>query len=357
MKKNLFWLLAAALTVGFCTACSNDDNDDRRDAGVVPNHALFVVNAGNWGSGNASLSLYDPKTQEVTNEVFAALNGYKLGDTAQSMTVNDDVAWVCVNNSHIVFAIDLKTMKEKGRLTGVHSPRYICFASDEKAYLSHMYSNEITVFNPKTYTITGKITCPDMTVENGSTEEMVYEDGYLYVACWSYHKRILKIDTKTNKVVAELEVGIQPSSIVEDDNDKLWVLCDGGQWEGNPIGYEAPTLCRINPKTMTIEKQFTFTKGDYVSRMRINDEENRLYWINNGALYRMSIYDDELPATPLITGEGSFYALTLDPENEDIYAADAIDYQQQGIIYRYTAAGQLIDSFYGGVIPTEFCWR
>lgn len=356
MKKNLFWLLAAALMVGLCPACSDDD-DPQQEVGPVPEHALFVVNSGNWGSSNASLTLYNPKTKEVTNEIFTALNGYKLGDTAQSMTVNDDIAWVVINNSHIVFAIDLKTMKEKGRITGVHSPRYICFASDEKAYISQMYSNQIVIINPKTYTVTGTITCPDMVAESGSTEEMIYEDGYLYVTCWSYHKRILKIDTKSDKVVAELEVGIQPSSIVEDDNNDLWVLCDGGQWDGNPIGYEAPTLSRINRKTMQIEKQFTFTKGDYLSRLRINDDEDYLYWVNNGALYRMSIYDDTLPTTPLIQGEGTFYAIALDPENEDIYLSDAIDYQQQGIIYRYSARGELIDSFYAGIIPTDFCWR
>lgn len=352
----MLFLLTALLTLNLFVSCSDDDGQPT-PPGVVPDHALFVVNAGNWGSGNATLSLYDPATQEVTNEIFAALNGYKLGDTAQSMVINDDIAWVVVNNSHIIYAIDLKTMKEKGRITGVHSPRYICFASDEKAYISQMYSNKITVFNPKTYTVTGTITCSNMDTNNGSTEEMIYEDGYLYVACWSYQKELLKIDTRTDKVVATLEVGIQPASMVEDDNNKLWVLCDGGQWDGNPIGFEAPTLCRINPKTMSIEATFTFTKGDYLSKIRINEEENRLYWINNGALYRMSINDQTLPTTPYIQGEGMFYAVTLDPKNEDIYLADAIDYQQQGIIYRYTAAGQPIHSFYGGIIPTEFCWR
>lgn len=31
--------------------------------------------------------------------------------------------------------------------------------------------------------------------------------------------------------------------------------------------------------------------------------------------------------------------------------ADAIDYQQQGMIYRYTEDGELVDEFYVGIIP------
>jgi hypothetical protein len=37
--------------------------------------------------------------------------------------------------------------------------------------------------------------------------------------------------------------------------------------------------------------------------------------------------------------------------------ADAIDYVQQGKIYRYDASGYLISEFYAGIIPGAFCWK
>jgi hypothetical protein len=49
--------------------------------------------------------------------------------------------------------------------------------------------------------------------------------------------------------------------------------------------------------------------------------------------------------------------LTVSPKNGDVYVADAIDYQQQGMIYRYTEAGELVDEFYVGIIPGAFCWK
>ena len=48
---------------------------------------------------------------------------------------------------------------------------------------------------------------------------------------------------------------------------------------------------------------------------------------------------------------------TVNPVNGEVYVADAIDYQQQGMIYRYSPEGKLIDEFYVGIIPGAFCWK
>ena len=37
--------------------------------------------------------------------------------------------------------------------------------------------------------------------------------------------------------------------------------------------------------------------------------------------------------------------------------ADAVDYQQQGVVYRYTAKGEPVDEFHVGVAPGAFCWK
>lgn len=317
---------------------------------------LFITNEGNFQYGNATLSYYDPETNEVENEVFFRANGMKLGDVAQSMTIRDGVGWIVVNNSHVIFAIDTDTFREVGRITGMTAPRHIHFLSDEKAYVTQLWDNRIFIVNPRRYEITGYITCPGMTMETGSTEQMVQYGRYLFVNCWSYQNRILKIDTRTDTVVDQLTVGIQPRSLVMDRNGKMWALTDGG-YEGSPYGCEAPSLYRIDPETFTVEEQLRFASGSHPSQLQLNGAGDRLYWIDDD-VWTMEVEARRLPVRPLIEYAGTiYYALTVDPVRGDLYVADAIDYQQQGMVYRYSAEGELIDRFYVGVTPGAFCWK
>ena len=317
---------------------------------------LFITNEGNFQYGNASLSYYDPTTKTVENEVFYRANAMKLGDVAQSMTIHNNTGWIVVNNSHVVFAIDTQTFKEIGRITNLTSPRYIHFVSDEKAYVTQLWDNRIFIINPKRYEIVGHIVCPNMTMESGSTEQMVQYGKYVFVNCWSYQNRILKIDTETDKVVDELTVGIQPTSLVLDCNNKLWTLTDGG-YDGSPYGYEAPSLYRIDAETFAIEKQFKFSANETPSELQTNTSKDKIYWLNND-VWAMSVTDENLPAKSFLENKGTiYYGLTICPHTGDVYVADAIDYNQQGKIYRYSKEGQLIDEFYVGITPGAFCWK
>ena len=317
---------------------------------------LFICNEGNFQYGNATLSYYDPATKTVQNEVFYRANAMKLGDVAQSMIIRDGIGWVVVNNSHVVFAIDINTFKEIGRITNLTSPRYIHFLSDEKAYITQIWDNRIFIVNPKRYEITGYIDIPNMTMESGSTEQMVQYGKYVFVNCWSYQNRILKIDTEIDQVVDELVVGIQPTSLVMDCNQKLWTVTDGG-YEGSPYGYEAPSLYCIDPDQMRITKQFRFAMGDSPSEIQLSGDKKTLYWINR-AIWKMSIDATVLPQTPFLSDQGTlYYGLTICPTSNDVYVADAIDYVQQGMVYRYSPDRQPLDSFYVGIIPGAFCWK
>lgn len=317
---------------------------------------LFITNEGNFQYGNASLSYYNPTTKTVENEVFYRANAMKLGDVAQSMTIHNNTGWIVVNNSHVVFAIDTQTFKETGRITNLTSPRYIHFVSDEKAYVTQLWDNRIFIVNPKRYEIVGHIVCPNMTMESGSTEQMVQYGKYVFVNCWSYQNRILKIDTETDKVVDELTVGIQPTSLVLDCNNKLWTLTDGG-YDGSPYGYEVPSLYRIDAETFTIEKQFKFSANETPSELQTNTSKDKIYWLNND-VWAMNVTDENLPTKSFLENKGTiYYGLTICPHTGDVYVADAIDYNQQGKIYRYSKEGQLIDEFYVGITPGAFCWK
>ena len=370
MKRiGYIYIVLAGLLFG---GCSKDEPDGKEPTFEAKEESLVVVNSGNFNSSNASLTVWNQETGSQNN-VFASVNGFKLGDVAQSATVHGDLLWVVVNNSNIVFALDKYTFKEKGRIdSGIVSPRYIHFVSDDKAYITQMYSDKIAIVNPKKFSVTGYISVSSTPGSDGSSEEMVQVGDYVYVNLWSYGKSIDKIDTKTDKVVEQYIVGIQPCSIVKDHHDNIWTLCDGGGWEENPIGYEAPSLIEfnLNPgivgSTWERKRAFELPLGASVSNLCTNGIGTRLYFLVNeynaegknvGGVYMLDL-TEQYPSFKIVVpaGDRYLYCMTVSPITEQIFVADVLDYEQPGVVYRYTSEGRQLGTFDAGIIPTSYAW-
>ncbi len=355
--RRMLTVLCGAALLSALSSCMKYGPLDKEDfgSGDRKGSGLFIACEGNFMYGNASLSYYDPAAKRVENEVFARANGKKLGDVAQSMTIRGGVGWVVVNNSGVIFAIDLETFREVGRITGFTSPRYIHFLSDDKAYVTQLWDPRICIVDPRTFEITGYIET-DMNFKTGSTEQMVQYGRYVFTNCWSYQNRILVIDTQTDTVCDRITVGIQPTSLALDKNGKLWTVTDGG-YPDSPYGNEAPALYRIDAATRRIERQYDFESGDAPSEVTLNAARDTLYFINDD-VWSMPVDAERLPLRPFIRNRGTiFYGLTVDPATSEVYVADAVDYVQPGVVLRYSPEGELLDEFKVGITPGAFCWK
>lgn len=354
MKKLIY--LAIAACAALSSACSSDEPQP-----VIPAEptaeGLFIVNQGNFQYGNASLTYYTPDDDVAQQEVFFRANGFKLGDSGQSMTIHGNTGWVVVNNSNVIFAIDTDTFKEVGRIdAGIISPRYIHFVSDSKAYVTQLYDNRIAIVDPARREVTGYITVPDMEPSTGSTEMMVQVGKYVYVNCWSYNRKIVRIDTDTDRVDGSLDTPLQPKAMTLDADNNIWCVTDGGYF-GSPAGYENPTLLKINPATFSIDLKLEMELGANIATIVTNGAGDRIYWVCND-VYSMPVTSTELPAEPLISADGNWLnGLTVDPQRGDIYVADALDYMQAGQLLRYSASGTLLGKVKTGIIPGNFCWK
>ena len=326
-------------------ATSGDD-----DFNLSGRDGHFVVCEGNFQYGNASLSFIGSDGTTLNN-IFNQVNDMKLGDVAQSMSiVNGNVAWICVNNSNVVFAVDANTLRERGRITtGLTSPRYIHFVSPTKAYVTQLWGNCIAIVNTATYTVSGYITVPDMSSTRGSTEQMVQIDDKVYVSCWSYNNRIIRIDVGTDSVDASVNVGVQPRSLVKDCHNRLWTLTDGG-YEGNPTGHEAPKLVCLSAPNLKMQQSITFTLNDQCGSLTTNAAADSIYWFRGADLWAMSVDDTTAPTEPYIANVASQpYALTVDQTG--IYVANAGDYRRSGQVYRFIGRTP-VDTFTVGINPT-----
>ena len=197
-------IAAAFGCLAVLSGCMKWDDGNEETAVTSPKEGttLFIACEGQYQYGNASLSWYDTGSRTVENDVFRRANGQKLGDVAQSMTLENGTLWITVTNSNVVFATDPATCKLKGQIAeGLSQPREIRFISEEKAYVSQMNDPRIAIVNPSRFSVTGYIDTGMDNADGCSTEQMILMGTDLIVNCYSCQKEILIIDTRTDEGV------------------------------------------------------------------------------------------------------------------------------------------------------------
>lgn len=345
--RNL--LLIAALAFAFA-GCDNDGGEVIPEPPYSPylSNGVFVLNEGNFGSGDGSLSFLNLDSLKMSNDIFYNKNQRPLGDVPLSAMLLDSTVWIVVNNSGRIEVAHRRDLASVATMSGMTSPRHILPLPDGRAYVSDFASPAIHIIDLTNYSLTGSVPV------NQSTEALVLTAGKVFAACWSSYgfegysnNKVLVIDPATNSLIDSVMTGKEPQSMVVDKNEKLWVLCSGGF-----MGDEQPTLYRINPQSLDAEKIYAFADtATSPASLCTNGNADSLFFINGG-IYAMSISDAVLPGQPLIASDAHlFNALAVHPETSEIFVTDAIDYQQKGLVLRYRANGTLIDEYRAGIVP------
>ncbi|MCX6285819.1 MAG: hypothetical protein NTY96_01720 [Bacteroidetes bacterium] len=321
---------------------------------VTYENGIFVVNEGNYSRANASVTYIDNKSDSVYQDIFRSANSRGLGDVAQSMKVSGNKGFIIVNNNDRIEVVSLTDFKTITSISGFNSPRYIEFVDSTKAYVTNMRKN-ISVVDLRSLTIKKTISTPYW------TEGLLHFGQYMFVTCiGSFNEpsadrkaQVYIIDTQTDMITDSILMGKEPVSITVDRKNKIWVICTGGY-----DNYEAPTLKRIDPSLMIVDKSFTFPVQQGVpSRLCINPTGDTLYYLNNG-VFQMSANATELPTTALIPANGRlFYGLGIHPQTGQVFVSDAIDYVQSGKVFKCSqASGQVLNTYTAGSIPGSFCF-
>ena len=306
---------------------------------------VYISNEGNFQFGNAAISLYDKVSKNITEAYYKQVNQVPLGDVCQTMCYFNNKFYIVVNNSSKVVVVNAATFKIEATISGFNSPRYILPVSNSKAYVSDLYDNRLAIVNLSTNSISGYIPAV------AGTEQLKMVYGKVFVSSL-FTDKIYVINAMTDMLTDSIALAYSPNSICEDKNGLLWVMCSGDSLQQKPSA-----LMQINPINNQVLKSFYFNGKHAPWRMNMSQQNDTLYFLDRH-VWQMSISDTSLPSTPFINGNGKlFYSLAVDPNRNEIYVSDAIDYLQRGSIYRYSAAGNLIDQFKAGIIPGGFCFQ
>ena len=347
MKKLLYVALLLGATLQF-TACENDDSSAKPKQRYDLSQGMVISNEGNWGSNNASISLYYTNGDSLANDVYNKVNKDVLGDVLQSITIADTSAYLMVNASNKIIVTSKYSCKKYASIT-VAGPRYMV-ANGKTGYVTAWTNNEVAVVDLTTNKVTGSIkvgTGPEGLIVNG---------GKLYVAnSGGYGKdnTVSVIDVKTNAVVKTISVADCPKAFAVDKNGSIWVVCAGYTDWTTPANSTSGALCKINPSTYEVSK--IGIAGFNPDKLQINSAKDKLYYGGSyGApgIYQMDIAATAAPANPFVSG--SFYGFAINPSNGEIMAMVA-DWKvaANNKMVRYSDTGSKIKEYVVGVGPNS----
>src|SRR5690606_23581198 len=177
--QSLLLCFSVMLFIG----CNSDDENPMPAVQGAYSNAIFIVNEGNFGVDNSSISAYFPEKDSVALDIFFKENQRKLGNTAQSMYIDDTLAYIVVNASNKMEVVSANTFQSKGGIEeGLSNPRY--FASlNGKGYITNWGNFRATPPQPPFIAVVDLMTLEITdTVQTGNGPEniIVVEDKVFF---------------------------------------------------------------------------------------------------------------------------------------------------------------------------------
>ena len=310
---------------------------------------VYVINEGNFGRGNAEITLYIPDSNKAIQDLYYAVNSMRLGDQAQNMYINNGVGYIVVCGSSKIVLIDVNTNKLIDTISsGLDNPRAIVFANN-RMYVSNFYGSSISIFGGPDY----KTFIRNVTVK-ANPDEMVIVNNKIYITHQSFFdvsKTVSVFDLFEDKITKTVEIGYNPT-MVKSYGSYVVVLCSGDYGD-----YMDPN------DDIFAEMYFINSNGDVVADAIDIGEHPMDFAIAGDYAYvlgDMGVKKVDLKGKNIVNDmfiSGMFYSIGYDPENSLLYLGDAKNYSSNGEVSVYNLNAAVLNKFTAGIIPGAFCFN
>jgi YVTN family beta-propeller protein len=246
--------------------------------------------------------------------------------------------------------ISLQDNKSAGTLQipGTKSPNKLLIVDGTRAYVSNLYDNSITKFDPGTLTIT-----KDRIPVGKNPAGLATANGKVYVcnSGWGQDSTVSVIDIAKDSIIKTIIVGLQPSEIGLDADGELIVKCDGLSDWYNPANSKPGSIAVINPSVDTVVARVQIPLMAYGNpgKMTISSKGYALICTKTN-LSKVNTSTNVLSNAFSVGYEA--YAAAIDDVTDLVYVADVKDYVQPGVITSYsTMNGSKQQTYTVGIIP------
>jgi YVTN family beta-propeller protein len=359
MKNHLF-----ALCMLFTVIVISCEKEIGTNSGIPPGtedelRGVFIVNEGLFGAGNGTVSFRSSDGGFFSADLFQAVNNTSLGDVVQSMHIYNSKGYIIVNNSQKIEVVSMKDFKTISTITGFSSPRYFLAVNNNKGYVTDWFSNTVKIIDLNSHTISGSVPA------GNGPEQMVVINNKVYVCNgggFGLDSTVTVIDAVTNSVIKTIEVGVNPGSLVLDNNGKIQVLCTGStgpDYIGGTADDIGSSIVTIDPISNTVISDVSLGQFDHPVKMVANNSGDKIYFLFGADGYSGSIKRYDITSGTIYNVSGTtdlFYGLAIHPVSGDIYAG-RFGFNANCYMLHYNENSLLLDSVLVGIGPNSFSFN
>lgn len=341
--KKLVLLIALGFMLSSCIKSPNGSISYYTPKAIT----VYVLNQGDYGQGNASLTAFFPDSNMTENGLFKLANGRSLGDVGNDIVLDGTKAYMVINNSDKIEVMDPTTVLSLGTIylpSGTSPYRIAFYTPGNIGLVTDLHTNSVSVINLSTNTVIALDTISVGSAPYG----IACVSGQAFVANSGYGSgnTVSVIDAVKRKVVKTVEVGQGPTEVEPDGNGNIWVVCPGQPSSEGKI-YIINTSTDAVTDSINIGMQLPSFTGHTLA---MDTQNGYAYLIADSSVVKLNLSTKTIVDKNLISG--SFYAIAVDEANGNVYVTDAKDYKTDGTVYIYSSSGQYTNkSFTAGINP------
>lgn len=345
-------LIPARLQISFLSAMLCFSLGVYETLGQASGLQVYVANQGNFSDANGSVTRYNPEDGSLDQDIVMGLN-----TLVQSITVHERIGYIVGNTSDRIDVVDLETNERIAQISDVPGPRFMKVVSDEKAYISNLFSSSVTVIDLESNTATGSITV------GMNPEGIAVSNGRAFVANFGFgtaDSTLSVIDISTDSVAETMQTGCDGPRFLEVDKEsELWVFCNGKTVYNDDF---SEIIEQTNGEVVI----FASESGEEVARIELDAQPgtsalgqdawydtatNRMFFIEGASILVFDATANELAETIEIPGEEEIGAVAYHADTDVLYVARITGFTTAGFVSIHDMMGTEIDRFDAGVAP------
>jgi len=327
-----------------------------------PSRRVLAVNQGLELNDFATLTEFVVDDNLIERNVYQKVNKNFIGTRFTDLMVEDREAFFVLNGNNRIAVLDPNTYQLQRIISNLDDPRNIMRVRPGVAYVSSWNENGVYRIN------TEKGNVQEIIRTGTAPGEMtLYEDWVLIpnTGGVGIDSTVMIRSASTDTLVDTLFVGYKPNSIQISEQNILYILCAGADNPVNPTLSIPGTLWKfhLDSVKMAIDSGYAIEAFDTLVysdanlnpyRLRLSEPSGRLYFMDqaeNANIMAMDTSTSSLPLVPFFSGSYDYYE--LDRKRLEIYLVNDGP-GNQGEVFRFSEAGDLLNQFVSGNRPRGF---